>query len=84
MNLGEKFAAAYWENLGLRARPFSKDEMRRGKTPDFRVFQQDELLLFCEAKHVQRDNWLDRRLTPGARFRRQPEQIERREESRRR
>jgi hypothetical protein len=41
---------------------FSKDEMREGKTPDYRVFRQAKFVAYCEAKRVQHDKWLDERL----------------------
>jgi hypothetical protein len=62
MNVGEQFAEAFCERHGLTSHRFSKAEMRRGKTPDFRVFKLDEMVLYCEAKHVQHDDWLDRQL----------------------
>jgi len=37
-------------------------EMRQGKTPDFRVFKGTEFVLYCESKHVQYDEWLDKQL----------------------
>lgn len=47
---------------GLRAERFSKAERRRGKTPDFRVFQGETLKFFCEVKSVEDDTWLERAL----------------------
>ncbi|MEI7843622.1 MAG: hypothetical protein WCI39_11400 [Gallionellaceae bacterium] len=47
---------------GLRAERFSKEERRRGKTPDFRVFQGETLKFFCEVKSVEDDTWLDGKL----------------------
>jgi len=61
-NLGEQFAEAFCARHGLRTKRFSKEELRQGKTPDFRVFKSSELVLYCEAKHVQRDDWLDKKL----------------------
>lgn len=45
-----------------RAERFSKSEMRQGKTPDFRVFKGADFVLYCESKHVQYDDWLDKQL----------------------
>lgn len=47
---------------GLDAVRYSKQEMLKGKTPDFKVFKAGELILFCEAKHVQSDAWVDDQL----------------------
>lgn len=61
-NVGEQFAEAFCTKHGLTTRRFKKAEMRRGKTPDFRVFKAGQLVLYCEAKHVQFDDWLDSQL----------------------
>jgi len=61
-NLGEEFAIEWLARHGLRAERFSKTETRQGKTPDFRVFKDDEFVLYCESKHVQYDDWLDKQL----------------------
>lgn len=60
--MGERFAEEYWRRHGLKAERFSKEELRKGKTPDFRVFKSGELVSYCEAKHVQHDDWLDKQL----------------------
>lgn len=57
---GERVALDFFIRHGLRGEPFTKDEMRKSKTPDFRVFKDDRFVLFCEAKHVQYDDWLDK------------------------
>jgi hypothetical protein len=62
MNLGEQYAEHFCCTLGLRAERFTKEELRRGKTPDFRVFDSGNLVFYCEAKHIQHDDWLDERL----------------------
>jgi hypothetical protein len=61
-NLGEEFAIEWLARHGLRAVRFSKAETRQGKTPDFRVFKGTEFVLYCESKHVQYDEWLDKQL----------------------
>jgi hypothetical protein len=61
-NLGEEFAIEWLTRRGLRAERFTKLEMRQGKTPDFRVFKGTEFVFYCESKHVQYDEWLDKRL----------------------
>jgi hypothetical protein len=50
----------YFASKGLRAKRFSKAETRAGKTPDFRVFQNDTLLFYCEVKSSPEDRWLDK------------------------
>ena len=62
MEAAEQYAEAYLTGLSLRPERFSKQEMRLGKTPDFRVFRDSDLVAYCEAKHVQHDEWLDQQL----------------------
>jgi hypothetical protein len=62
MNLAEQFALACWGRNGLKAERFSVAEIGQGKTPDFRIFKSGDLVAYCEAKHVQHDDWLDRKL----------------------
>jgi len=62
MDIAEQFAEQYLRKQPLRPERFGKGEMRQGKTPDFRVFKHEELVAYCEAKHVQRDDWLDQQL----------------------
>jgi hypothetical protein len=62
MDAAEQYAEAYLTGLSLRPERFSKEEMRLGKTPDFRVFSDSDLAAYCEAKHVQHDDWLDEQL----------------------
>jgi len=57
-DVSAQFAQEYLRGHGLRAERFSKEEMREGKTPDFRVFKRTEFVAYCEAKHIQRDEWL--------------------------
>ncbi|HJW42623.1 MAG TPA: hypothetical protein VJ476_15515 [Rhizomicrobium sp.] len=40
---------------------FTREETLRGRTPDFRVRRQQELVAFCEVKSP-RDDWLDEQL----------------------
>jgi hypothetical protein len=68
MDVSEQAAERYLQTHSLRAERFSKEEIRRGKTPDFRVFKAEDLAFYCEAKHLQRDRWLDehlRKAQPG-------------------
>jgi hypothetical protein len=62
MDLAEQFAAEYLARYSLGAERFSKAELRLGKTPDFRVFRDNALVAYCEAKHIQEDDWLAERL----------------------
>jgi hypothetical protein len=62
MNYAEQFAEKYLRAHDLRPERFSKAEKRQGKTPDFRVCRGNAVVLYCEAKHVQRDQWLHRQL----------------------
>jgi hypothetical protein len=50
----EQFISAYLSGLGLRPERFSKTEMRipNRKTPDFKVFREDTLELYCEVKEL--------------------------------
>lgn len=61
-NLGEEFAIEWLACHGLRVERFSKAQRRQSKTPDFRVFKGTEFVLYCESKHVQYDDWLDKQL----------------------
>jgi len=61
-NLGEEFAVEWLTRHGLRVERFTKLEMRQSKTPDCRVFKSTEFPFYCESKHVQYDEWLDRQL----------------------
>jgi len=57
MNEAERFAEEYFKRYSLRPERFSKKEIRAGKTPDYRVFKDKKLVAYCEAKHLQRDDW---------------------------
>lgn len=57
MNAAERFAEEYFKRYSLRPERFKRQEMRRGKTPDYRVFKGPQLMAYCEAKHIQQDNW---------------------------
>jgi len=53
---------------GLRLERFTRKETLAGKTPDYRVFRQDDLVAYSEIKSP-RDDWLDEQLDsspPGA------------------
>jgi hypothetical protein len=57
VNEAELFAEDYLRKHSLRPERFSKQEMRAGKTPDYRVFRDIGLVAYCEVKHLQRDDW---------------------------
>ncbi len=53
---------------GLKAVRFSKTERRQGKTPDFKVFNDEVLVFYCEVKSIEDDRWLEKKLetaSPG-------------------
>jgi len=51
----ETRAELWLAEKGLTTERFSKEEMRCGKTPDFRVLKGDELRAFCEVKSSPED-----------------------------
>ena len=59
---GEARVCEYFTSRGLRVERFNKAEMKQGRTPDFRVFANDEFAFYCEVKTAQEDEWLDRQL----------------------
>jgi len=59
---GEARVQEYLTGTGLRVERFSKAEMRKGRTPDFRVFADEALAFYCEVKTAQEDEWLDKQL----------------------
>jgi hypothetical protein len=56
--------AAMLRGHDLQALPFSKEEARAGKTPDFRVMDGVRLVAYCEVKSP-RDEWLDSQIDQG-------------------
>lgn len=54
------------ERRGFTVERFSKKETRVGKTPDFRVFRNEEFLFYCEVKSSLEDRWLDKQLDSAA------------------
>lgn len=59
MSPSERIVAAYLKSLRLTTEQFTKAEMRKGRTPDFRVYSGDTLAFYCEVKNAQEDRWLD-------------------------
>lgn len=66
LNVGELVAVDFLAKYGMRVERFTQSEMRQGKTPDFLVLKGSDLVLYCEAKHVQHDQWLDKQLEVAA------------------
>ena len=66
VNRGEQVALEFFAKHGMRAERFTKAQMQQSKTPDFRVYDSDDFVLYCEAKHVQEDEWLDKQLANAA------------------
>jgi len=50
----------YLNEKDLVCTRFSKTEKRHGKTPDFRVFKDDQFKFYCEVKSIIKDQWLDK------------------------
>ena len=51
----EKMIKEFLSKKGLCAEYFNKEEKRKSKTPDFRVFKGDECAFFCEVKTILSD-----------------------------
>ncbi len=66
MDPDEDRVKRYLEERGFTAERFSKVETRSGKTPDFRVFRNGELLFYCEVKSSPKDRWIDEQLSDAA------------------
>jgi len=49
------FLSAY----GLRSDRFDKSQLAGGKSPDFKVYSNEDLALYCEVKSPQEDTWLN-------------------------
>ncbi len=57
MNNSEELVAKELSKHGLVCQRFSKSELKKGKTPDYRVNKDNQLGFFCEVKEVKKDNW---------------------------
>lgn len=62
----EKRVKSYLEERQFVPKRFSKAETRGGKTPDFCVSRNGELLFYCEVKSILEDGWLDKQLSRAA------------------
>ncbi len=60
MDADEKSVEQYLDDRGLSCSRFSKREMRKGKTPDFRVSKGNDFSFYCEVKTSKKDDWLDK------------------------
>ena len=58
----ESLVKDFLEGYDLTTERFSKEEMRSGKTPDFKVAAGDAFTFFCEVKNSEKDSWLDEQL----------------------
>ena len=58
----KKLVADFLASKGLRTEEFSKKEKAQSKTPDFRVFCEQDFAFYCEVKSLSRDDWLYRLL----------------------
>jgi len=59
----EEIVKEFLSGYGLRSDKFDKEELRNGKTPDYRVYKNDNVLFsYCEVKNAQKDTWLDDKL----------------------
>ena len=57
MNNSEELVANELSKQGLACQRFSKSEIKNGKTPDFRVFKDNQFGFYCEVKEVKKDDW---------------------------
>jgi hypothetical protein len=62
----EAFVLGYWQGQGFEVASYSKQEMRDGKTPDFRLSRGGKEVALCEVKSFQRDAWLEDQLKKAA------------------
>lgn len=49
----------FLSTFGLEVERFDKKSMSSGKTPDFKVFQRDVMIFYCEVKNAMEDDWLN-------------------------
>jgi hypothetical protein len=55
----ENIASEFLRKKGIEPNRFTKEELRSGKTPDFRVCSSGNLLFYTEVKEIAHDSWLD-------------------------
>ena len=57
MNEPEDIVVAQLEAWGFRCEPFTKRDLRATKTPDRRVYREEEFAFFLEVKEVATDDF---------------------------
>lgn len=62
MNKDEKMICELLRSYSLSAERFTKEESRKGKTPDFHILHNEIPQFFCEVKSIDKDIWLDKQL----------------------
>jgi len=55
----ERILKEFLGKYKLSVERFSKEEMKAGKTPDYKVFFEGQLSFYCEVKNSEKDRWLD-------------------------
>lgn len=58
----ESSARDFLEEQNLRCGRFTRDEMSQGKTPDFKVFLGENMVMYCEVKEIREDDRVDQLL----------------------
>ena len=58
----ETLVKVFLEGYDLTTERFSKEDMKLGKTPDFKVETEDAFSFYCEVKNSEKDSWLDEQL----------------------
>lgn len=58
MSNSENVVVEELKKYDLHCEPFTKDEMKKGKTPDRKVYKNDEFAFYCEIKEIAKDDWL--------------------------
>lgn len=55
----EERVKEFLSSYGLSVERFTKQEMKKGKTPDYRVMIDDQFSHYCEVKNSEKDKWID-------------------------
>jgi len=58
----EESVEEYLYDRCLACSRFSKAEMLKSKTPDFKIFKDNDFSFYCEVKTSKEDNWLDKQI----------------------
>ncbi len=58
MNESEQIISGFLNEKGFIVSTYSKDEQRikNNKTPDFKVYKEQQLIFYCEVKDIREDN----------------------------